>query len=255
MAAFPVDDHPVELPQPVRARRDVDGQGAAGVRRRRRLPPLGVPATCWPPVGRRSPPRSRCSPRPDALPAVFHCAAGKDRTGLLAHARARRARRAARLHHRRLRAHRGRMIHARAWYDRALPRADRPCAADVPVGVPRRTPRGDGPGDRRSVRRARLGPRATSRSLGVSPAALRPLGERLPGGAGAARFTPRERHGGVAGWWAVHGQRRARSAAARRGGRRPRRRPADGRRLRAPRAARRRGDDTGPSGSTSRSRR
>ena len=116
--------------------------------------------------------------RPGALPAVFHCAAGKDRTGLLAmlvlgslgvphdYIVADYALTAAR------------MIHARAWYTEHFPE-QAVLVADVPVGVPRRAPRGDGPGDRRPVRRARFACAPTCRSLGVADDTLDRLADSL----------------------------------------------------------------------------
>ena len=81
---FPVDAHPVVFHHlPV-----VDKTWSPGrttqVRPRRRLPDLGVPRHARRSGRHVSRKRSSCWPQPDALPAVFHCAAGKDRTGLLA---------------------------------------------------------------------------------------------------------------------------------------------------------------------------
>ena len=186
------------------------------------------------------------------MPAVFHCAAGKDRTGLLAALLLG----SLGVSHDDIVADytltvegmaRFRVWAAREWPEWAERMASMPPAFTAALPEAMRHILDELCAEHGSIRNY-------VRSIGVSDddARTRWNPSCSPEQAYARRD---ERHPRIARRRPVRRQRRSRSSAADRCRRDPSRHAADGRCLRAPRAARRRGDDTGASGSTSRSRR
>ena len=230
--AFPVDDHPVDYHHLSVLDAMWHGHGAPRSSTTTPTSSSGRTRRCWPPAARRSPAAIDVLAAPDALPAVFHCAAGKDRTGLLAML----VLGALGVPHEYIAADyaltAARMAHARAWYAEHFPdqvalAADVPSAflAALPAAMARLI-------DDLCAEHGSL--RAYVQSLGVSDDDARPLGDRAA--RRAAVFRRRDRHGGIAGWRPVRGQRRARSAAAGHRRRTARGDPADRRCLRASRS-------------------